>query len=209
MRVFYNHKKTFVILILIIIGASAFAYPGYKVIYKEQYYKLYHQQLYMYPENYAENIRWLESTLRADFANPLYAMTPITNDIEWKWYRNHFNLHTNLLLTQTYLQWANKYIKQNAYFYNAPWKEENLKSLEKAKKLIKMASVYWTESLKSKEDIDAMQLYFMNLEGIQHWEDEYVRIKNNELNYETIINRENTHIKTIEAEFESMDESTY
>lgn len=203
--------KILIFVLVLLIYATNFvgAWPGYRIIYKEQYYKLYHQQFYMYPENYAENIHWLENALRADFANPLYAMAKIETKEEWEWYRNHFTMHVNLLLTKNYLQWANRYIKQNAYFYNEPWKEENLKSLEKAKKLVNMAKIYWEEVLKNVEDIKAMNLHFMNLTGIQQWEDEYYRITHNEIDYNKIINREMTRIEKVSAEFENMDETTY
>ena len=56
---------------LLLVASSAFSY---RLLYKEQLYELNHQQLYMRPENFAENIGWLELSLSANFANPLYAL---------------------------------------------------------------------------------------------------------------------------------------
>lgn len=205
-------KRGIFILVCIMLfwnGVTAFTWPGYRLLYREQLYKLYHKNFYLYPENFAENIYWLEQVLRADYANPLNALARIETKQEWEWYRHHFTLHVNLLLLKNYLQWARGYMKHHAYFYNEPWKEQNVKSLEKAQALVEFAQIYWQEALKNVENIKAMNMYFMNLEEIQNWEDEYFRIRTDKLDYETIINRELARIERIKTEFLSMDETTY
>lgn len=163
----------------------------------------------MYPENHAENIYWLEQTLRSDFANPLNALAHIETKKEWEWYRNMFTMHINLLLTQNYLHWAKGYMKDHAYFFNEPWKEENIKSMEKAKTLVDFSAVYWKEVQKNIVQISNMKLYFLNLEEIQSWEDEYYRIVTKKLDYTKIIDRESTRIERITKEFIAMDDTTY
>ncbi|THB62687.1 MAG: hypothetical protein D6B26_07010 [Spirochaetaceae bacterium] len=192
-------------LLCIISSGTAFAY---RLIYKEQLYRLYHQHLYQYPERIAENIHWLEAALRADFVNPLNAMAVIENETEWERYRHLFTLHINLKLIEQYLAWGNKHNKREAYFFNAPFARQNLESLEKAEKLFRYALVYWAEAQEEVEIINGLPRW-VHLEEIQNWEDEYYRIITGELDYEAIINRHLARLERVRADFEAMDESTY
>ncbi|MDR3167678.1 MAG: hypothetical protein LBT93_07025, partial [Treponema sp.] len=112
---------------------------AYIVRYKEQFFKLYHLHYIQYPDDTMENIYWLERAAAADFANPLYAMARIENEIQWEKYRYLFMMHINLKLIEQYLFLGNKWNKRNAYFYNAPWKEQNLESLETAETCFRTA----------------------------------------------------------------------
>lgn len=159
------------------------AYPGYTMLYKEQLYQLVQQRLYMYPENFAENILWLEETLRADFANPLNALATIRDERDWQWYRNLFLMHVNLLLVKQYLGWAVGYMKFDARFYNAPWRDMTIRSMQKARRLVEYAQTYWSEALKYVEAVRAMKLNFFSMPRIQNWEDEYYRILRKDLPY--------------------------
>ncbi|MFW6363342.1 MAG: hypothetical protein ACOC0D_05805 [Spirochaeta sp.] len=181
---------------------------GYRVVYKEQLYRLYHQHLYQYPERIAENIHWLEQALRADFVNPLNAMAVIQNETEWERYRHLFTLHLNLKLIEQYLAWGNRFNKREAYFFNAPFSRQNLESLEKAETLFRYALVYWEEALKETERIDELPRW-IHLEEIQRWEDDYYRIVSGELDYGAIIGRHLDRLERVRADFEAMDDSTY
>ncbi|MDR2494178.1 MAG: hypothetical protein LBD24_03035, partial [Spirochaetaceae bacterium] len=101
---------------------------GYIVEYKEQFYRLYHLHYSQNPADTMENIYWLEQALKADFANPLHALTRIENPTEWEKYRYLFMMHLNLKVVEQYLFLGNKWNKRNAYFFNAPWKAQNLES---------------------------------------------------------------------------------
>ena len=180
---------------------------GYKLIYKEQLYELYHVQFYQYPERIAENVKWLEMALDADFANPLYALAEIEDKRDWDRYRRLFMMHVNLKLVELHLRWAGKYNKRTAYFYNAPWKDDNLESLKRAESLFNVALGYWEEALRWSER--AWELRMVHLEEIQAWADENHRIETGELNYEAIIGRHLERLENVRAAFEAMDENTY
>jgi hypothetical protein len=197
-------KKIITGLLLFFCSVSAFSYT---ILYAEQFYRLFHKQLYQYPENISGNIWYLEKALRADFANPLYALAEIQNKEEWKRYRNLFKMHVSLLLIDQYLAWAQKYNKREAYFYNYPWKEDNLESLEKAEKLFRYSLVYWEEAKKWSREAWSQQ--YINLEEIQYWEDQSYRIETGELDYELIINDHIDRLERVRSKFESMDDSTY
>ncbi len=180
---------------------------AYRLIYKEQLYELYHVHLYQYPERIKENIYWLEQVQEADFANPLHALARIENEREWEWYRYLFSMHINLKLTELYLRWGSKYNKFEAYFYNYPWKEDNLESLEIAESLFREARYYWSEAQRWAER--AGQFRWLSLEEIQNWEDEQHRISTGELDYGFIIDRHLRRLEDVRAAFEAMDENSY
>jgi hypothetical protein len=58
-------------------------------------------------------------------------------------YRYLFTMHLNLKLVEEYLALGSKWDKRNAYFYNAPWKDQNLESLKTAETCYKTAEHYW------------------------------------------------------------------
>ena len=112
---------------------------SYFVTYKEQYYRLFHLHYIQYPDDSMENIYWLERALKADFCNPLHALALIENETQLEKYRYLFTMHINIKLAEQYLFLGNKWNKRNAYFYNAPWKEQNLDSLKTAETCFRTA----------------------------------------------------------------------
>lgn len=191
-------------LLLVLVSVSSWSY---RLIYREQLYELYHRHFYEYPERIAENVYWLEQALRADFANPLFALAEIENQTEWRWYRGLFTMHINLKLTELYLAWGAQFMKWDAYFYNAPWKEQNLESLDRAQALFEYSRNYWKEAVRWSEEIGDMR--WIHLEEIQKWEDEHQRITDGSLDYDAIIDRHLERLEEVRAEFEAMDESAY
>lgn len=195
-------------LCLILLLVATTALNAYPVQYAEQFYKLYHAQLYQYPENYEENIWYLERALKSDFVNPLYALArPINDSNSWAKYRALFKMHVNLKLIEQYRGLAGKFDREKAYFFNAPWKEENLESLEIAEHFYKTALYYWPAAQTWAERASIQP--YLHYEGIEDWEDERYRIMNDELDYGEIIRMDLEHLTRVREEFEAMDESTY
>ena len=184
-----------------------FPLNAYFVTYKEQYYRLYHLHLIQYPDDTMENIYWLEKAMAADFCNPLYALALIENETQWEKYRYLFNMHINLKMIEQYLYLGNKWNKRNAYFYNAPWKEQNLESLETAETCYRAALQYWDAAMDWAGKARQRRFYFINLTKVQFWEDEALRVQSGELDYKKIINRELDHIQKVREKFEAMNSS--
>ena len=147
--------------------------------------------------------------MKADFANPLYAMALIENETQWEKYRYLFNMHINLKLIEQYLFLGNKWNKRRAYFYNAPWKEQNLESLETAETCYRTALYYWQEAKNWAEKAGARRFRFINLQNIQFWEDEALRMETGSLDYSKTINRELALLQQVRERFQAMDENTY
>ena len=179
---------------------------AYIIKYKEQYYKLYHVHYNQYPDDTLENIFWLELALKADFANPLYALARIETREQYEKYCYLFMMHLNLKMIEQYLYMANKFNKRHAYFYNAPWKEDNLKSLEIAEKYFEIAKYYWSEAYSWAEKAREKRFWFMRLPQVEFWEDEAYRIiQLKTLDYGKTINRELRMLYSVREQFEAME----
>ncbi|GHV73106.1 hypothetical protein AGMMS49940_04080 [Spirochaetia bacterium] len=200
-------KATGTILLITLIPAAPLS--AYYVQYKEQYYRLYHLHYIQYPDDTMENIHWLEQAIKADFANPLYALALIEDETQWEKYRYLFMMHAHLKLIEQYLYLGNKWNKRNAYFYNAPWKEQNLKSLETAEACFRAALSYWDTAREWAEKAQDRRFRFINLARVQNWEDEAGRIENTTLDYGKIINRELALLQQVREKFQAMDGDTY
>ena len=202
-----HFKAPFFLLFLALVPGTIL--DAYYVTYKEQFYRLFHLHYLQYPDDTMENIYWLEKALKADFCNPLYALALIENETEWEKYRYLFMMHINIKLAEQHLFLGNDWNKRNAYFYNAPWKEQNLKSLETAELCFRTALYYWEEALTWVEKLKERKFRWINLQRIQFWEDEVARIGNNTLNYGKTINRELALLQSVREKFQAMDENTY
>lgn len=191
----------------LLVLASAAPVSAYKILYAEQWYNLVHRHLHEDPDSAMENIYYLERALRADFANPLNALTVIKDEKEWARYRALFRMHVNLLLVQQTLALGANYDKQTAYFYNYPWKWANLDSLDKAEKVYQTAFGYWKDAQNfSAEAKNAPPLW---LEGLQEWTDEQWRIETGDLDYQKIIQKQLDRLAKVRSAFQAMDSKTY
>ena len=203
-----KYSKALAILLLLVMFPTLFL-NAYIVTYKEQFYRLFHMHYNQYPDDTMENIYWLEQALKADFCNPLYALALIENETQWEKYRYLFMMHINIKLAEQHLFLGNKWNKRNAYFYNAPWKEQNLDSLETAETCFHTALYYWQEALAWAEKAGERRFRWINLQKVQFWEDEVARIEKKTLDYGKTINRELALLQQVRERFLAMDENTY
>lgn len=201
-----DFKKISALCFFVFYILTAFAYP---VKYKEQFYELYHVHHTRNPDDFLENIYWLERAVEADFCNPLYAFAKIENETQWQKYRAIFMAHLNLKLAEQHLRLGSQFDKQVAYFYNAPWKEQNIESLQVAESYYYAALEYWKEAKLWAEQANIPALRFVYLRDLKEWEEDIARIKSGDLNYERTIRRELKRLEKVRQEFTKMDETTY
>jgi hypothetical protein len=204
-----GRKIAALVLGAFLLSLNAPGLDAYYVQYKEQYFRLYHLHYIQYPDDTMENIYWLEKAIKADFANPLYALALIEDESQWEKYRYLFMMHLNLKLIEQYLFLGNKWNKRNAYFYNAPWKEQNLESLETAETCFRTALYYWKDARDWAAKALDRRFRFINLKRVQFWEDEAGRIEDKSLDYEKTILRELALLEEVRRRFQAMDENTY
>ena len=177
--------------------------------YKEDYYKLYHVHHAQHPDDCIENIYWLEQAVKADFANPYYAMSKIQDERQWEKYRYLFQMHINLKLIEQHLRLARIYDKKLAYFYDAPWKDEYLRNLEKAKSCYQAGYYYWEEAKLWAEKANVSAFNFLFMTDVQNWEDERERICTGSLDYEKTLDRELTRLQKVIDNLVAMEAKTY
>lgn len=199
-------KRVIVFILLLIPACSLWAY---KITFAEQFYKLYHQHFYYYPEDSAENLYYLNMALHSDFANPLNALAEIGDEEEWEKYRYLFYMHINLRIVDTYIKLASKYDKFEAHFYNYPWKYVNLESLDIAQGYYENALYYWVKAEEWSEEASLGKFRWMYLEEISFWEDENARIQDGDLDYQEIIEHHLQRLEQVREAFQKMDENTY
>jgi len=195
------------LLALLLLSVPLLSVSAWRIMHAEQYYKLYHEHLYHYPDDTMEDIYYLESALKADFANPLYALAPIKDTTEWERYRDLFSMHVSLKLIYSFLSLGSKYDKMTAFFYNYPWKRQNLESLDKAEQAYKVAYGYWQ---KAKEwSAKAWAMRGTHLDHIEEWETENFRVETGDLDYQAIIDAQLARLAKVRADFQKMDKNTY
>ena len=206
---FTNRCFPLALLFFIFCFFSPFRAEAYLVRYKEQYYRLFHMHHQANPDNILENLYWLERALEVPFANPLFALAHIENEVEWEKYRYLFMMHVNIKMAEQHLFLGNHWNKRQAFFYNAPWKEQNLEALETAENAFRTALFYWEEALTWVEKLQDRRLRWINLRRVQFWEDEAYRIMNGGLNYARTIDRELVLLQAVRERFEAMDDTSY
>jgi hypothetical protein len=118
-------------------------------------------------------------------------------------------MHLNLKLIEQHLRLGRIYDKKVAYFYDAPWKDEYLRNIEKAIACYEAGYYYWKEAQLWAEKANTKKFNFLFITDLQNWEDERERIKTGELNYKQILDRELTRLKNVRAEFIAMDSKNY
>ena len=198
-------RKAWLLLSLLILAPVACS--AWRIPYKEQYYKLYHEHLHEYPADVTESMYYLGQALKADFANPLYALARISDKTDWERYRDLFMMHVNLRLVYLSLTLGAKFDKRVAYFYNAPWKRQNLESLQTAETVYRSAIGYWEEA--RTWSAKAWGLRGVHLERVQEWEDENLRIETGDLDYRDIIEDQLARVARVRSDFEKMGAATY
>ena len=196
-------KRFFAALLLFFVTVSQS--PAYMVKYKEDFYRLYHVHYQQYPDDCIENIYWLEKAAQADFCNPQFADFKVTDEKQWEKYRYLFQMHINLKLIEQHLRLGRTYDKKCAYFYDAPWKDEYLRNIEKALSCYKAGLYYWQEAKVWCEKTNESKFNFLFITDKQAWEDERERIKTGELDYEKMLTREITRLEKVQKELQEMD----
>ena len=188
----------------LLLFSAAVPANAYFVTFKEQFFRLFHMQLQRDPDNFIENIFWLERALAADFANPLFALALIETEIQWEKYRYLFMMHLNVKMVEQYLFLGNMWNKRRAFFFNAPWREQNLESLEIAENTFRVAMHYWDEARRWAELARQRRFRFVELPRVQFWVDSAYRIEIGELDYGRTIRRELANIQRVREQFQAM-----
>lgn len=197
-----NLRTLFILLALLLLSSPLTAS---RITYAEEWYKLYHTQLHRYPADELNNLIFLERALEAKFNNALYALAPIQNEQEWRYYQLLFKLHVHLQIVRTYMTLAMKYDREKVYFYNAPWRDANLRSLLIAEEYYNRALFFWQAAQPWVAELNAPAFRWMHISALSNWKNDLSKINNGDLDFEKIIAR---HLNTLQEHrtfFESLE----
>ena len=196
------------LFLLLLFVVPAFSASAWALRYAEEFYQLYHEHLSHAPDDSMEDIYYLEHALNSDFANPLYALATIKNQTDWERYRYLFLMHVNLKMVYSYLMLGSKWDKHDAFFYNAPWKQQNIDSLNIAEGIYRNGYIYWKQA--QEWSAKAWALRGVHLDKMAtDWEDENFRIQTGDLDYKDTIDRTLAHLAATRDTFQKMDQTTY
>jgi len=177
--------KKFTILILVFLILIPNISYGRRLYYAEEFY-LYVLNLYHTNPDLERNIRFMQWALKAPFDNPVRSLALIKTASDFERYKSLFRMHVNLLIIDSYLKLARRYDKEYIYFFNLWYAEKLKKSFEIAKYYYQTALNYWDEAKKYADQAYKTQGRI----NLDEWEDDLYLIKNQDLNYEKIINEE-------------------
>ena len=118
-------------------------------------------------------------------------------------------MHIQLKLIEQHLRLGRTYDKKALYFYDAPWKDEYLRNVEKALTCYNAGLYYWKEAQLWAEKANAREYTFLFITELQNWEDERERIKTGSLDYDKMLRREISRLENIRDELIAMDAKSY
>lgn len=188
--------RYYILIFLLSLLLSAYRYRT-----AEQYYRIYHQHLYSYPEDIMLNINYLLAARSAPFNNALYALTPIADEQQWLYYQKLFRFHVNLELVRQHLLLGSKFDKYYAYFFNRPWGEEILDTLPTAESAYRLAAQFWQKALEFMPDLQYPDYLLPDLTRVRSWQDEVWQIREQRLDYQQIIDRQLQRIAKVREFF--------
>lgn len=196
-------KKPFAIYIisLVIVLATALTASagiedyGFRPIrepmrYKEDFFTKYAAHLVHNPDYVTRNIFLLECAYAMPWDDPIRALSPVTNEMQYAKYQNLLMMHICIMLTKEYIAFGYLYFKENIYWYNRDYFTNYLTGYDVAEKAFTDARNYWNLAVHFAQMADSYRGWRMNdnFNGIHiPFEDEVYRIKTSDLNYYPVI----------------------
>jgi hypothetical protein len=174
----YFNFRIIIILSFLFITFFGFSAPT-KLIFIEQYYKLYESNLYSTAADHKRNVFWLENALKMPNIHPSMAIVITNTWEEYVKYKLLLRFHINFLLTKEYVDWGWEYDKQDVVFYNMEWAEKIKSSFEIARTRYLAAKIYWEETKKWSKEAAAQNVHI----GWEQIEDLNWKIDNSQFDY--------------------------
>ena len=144
--------------------------------YFEDFYLFYRERLYYNEHNMWVNIHYLLKAIHCPFRHASKALCLLKTEDEGAKYKKLLIMHVYFKIMQNYLYLGALYDKKNIYYFNMPFKEDLIKSLNRAKKFYNIAGDYWKKVLKFTAEADKIKTRI----SIDYLEDELYLILNRE-----------------------------
>ena len=173
-----------------------------KLRYKEEFYRLYYLPQYSSQTDYNRNIYWLQMAMKIQFAPPIQALTICKTKKQYEKYRLLLKMHLNYLMAKNHVYIAARYDKHEPVWFNQPYKEDILKSLDIAEYHYQCAENYWNEMLKYKEAAEIIKKTRIELDFL---EDMIHKVNVEDVNYKRVVDRKLNKLKKTRLFFNSME----
>jgi len=173
-----------------------------KLQFKEEFYKLYYLPSYYNKNDLKRNIVYLQIALKAAFDDPIRALIVPKTKQEYLKYKFLLKMHLNYLITKNYVMLGVRFDKFELRFYNKPYREDIIKSLDYARYYLETALIYWKQVLKYYNEV--LNSSYKRRLDLSYMEDVVYRIKTKQLDYKEIINKELDRIKKKKEYYKNM-----
>lgn len=121
----------------------------------EDYYRLYYLTQTPKNQDHLGNLYWMQRALQAPFATPIEALVVPENEAQYRRYRTLVRLHLHYLMAETCVALGARFDKHEPRFFNRPWSDDIVKSLDVAKFYYDLAQRYWNDLLEDRKKLDA------------------------------------------------------
>lgn len=170
---------------------------GRKLLYKEEFYRIYYLPQTYANDDLTRTIYWLQWAVAAPFAPPIQALKPHEKEEDYQKYQALLKMHIHYLLTKNTAYLAARFDKHKPVFFNKPYKKDILRSLDIAEYLYDQADIYWEKTLKQWEKVRKMKGE-SNLSFLEQFV-EKVRLK--EIDWTSTLKRKKENLKKTRAYF--------
>ena len=157
-----------------------------KLRYMEEFYRLYYLPQYFNKYDLRRNMVWLQTALKCHFDQPIRALVPVKTEREYEKYQMLLMTHINYLMTKNSVFLGARFDKHEPRFYNKPFKEDILKSLEWARYYYQTALNYWDIVLDYKEIVEEYDDVEVDIKFVN---DLMYKIEVGDVDYYRVVNR--------------------
>ncbi len=161
-----------------------------KLRYKEDFFRLYNQWLYADEDSITRNIFYLELAFALPYDDPIKALVPITDPLQYEKYKNLLMMHICTLLTKQYIIYGNYYMKEKIYFFNEEFFDDYMWGFDHAELRFKHARGYWEYAIEYAKKADAIKGHKMDMQFRGQnfdYEDQLYKIKTRKIDYFKVI----------------------
>lgn len=158
-----------------------------KLYYKEEFYRMYYLPQMFNNEDLQRGSFYLQLARAARFAPPIQALVICKTEDEYEKYKLLIRMHLSYLMAKNELFLAARYDKHEPVFFNKPYADHILESLDIAEYHYRCAGEYWQEMLDFKSR--AQSQYPKIRTPLEFTEDLMVRIDSGELDLDRVMNR--------------------
>ena len=189
-------KLLFLLIILALVLPESLL--ARRLIYKEEFYRIYYLPQKYVNDDLTRTIHWLSWARVSPFAPPIQALKPHEDEQDYLKYKALINMHIDYLLTKNTAYLAARFDKHRPVYFNKPYAEDILKSLDIAEYLYNQAEIYWERTLKQFFEVRKME----GRSELDFLEDLVEEIRIKEVDWKSTLARKKAHLEKTRKYFQ-------